>query len=118
MKISNKLLSWVLGCECEFGTICQDSKCGEVAIDSIYFRMFIKQLNKPRFMPKKLNLDTFIRLAKIKAWSEFYQLEINGTEVNIEHPHGNHLLYGKPSKPFSQDLMIEALEWVCNEVQK
>ena len=132
-KISNELLSWVFGCECEF--VC--SRNGNIELTGVDLttpNIFTTGSSLPptendlfRF-GMHINLHTFIHLAKIKAFECGYivnddyegvivwtqkQYNDGGNAVDI-----NDLGYKKDHEcnPYNPIIVLEAFEWVAEKV--
>lgn len=128
MEISNKLLSWVFGCECEFDQISThtctlffngEREKVELRKDNNYKIFFEKwpenKLPSLKFANYRINLHTFIHMAKVKAFEAGY--------IVIEYPLGVQIKYTPEAKKmirgqlFGHAQMIKALEWICNEIE-
>lgn len=115
-KISDGLLSWVLGCECEFD---------EILDNRILFIKGKKYTNS-------INLDTFIDLA-LYDWLDKvnYEFNISSTGIKIKKiflPNmkgSDHIevcmrTFSKYSDipPNRKELILQCLEWVKNQIQE
>ena len=117
MKISDSLLSSVLGCECEL----YDFNRGSIAFrTNKYIYMDCVFYNRD-FGAYFISIDTFIRLAKIWAAKNGYEIitESNSVEV-YDWEESNGAIFSaviKDEKEFYEvGRELEVLEWVCSEV--
>ena len=121
MKISNELLSWVMGCECEFLYTDENNLITfkpdhvlNIVTDSL------SSYCNARGGHVDINIDTFIRIAKIKAFEAGYNIIEFGNQACVRR-------YGEyikdcTSKPNSNCYylrvdVIEALEWVKEQIK-
>lgn len=125
MKISNGLLSAVFGCECEFVEIsdnCIKLKPDHILnIDTDILANYCCCTNGIA----KINIHTFIHLAKGKIFEEFrYFFSDMGATYDrnlnlIYKPTGENI--NRDSKSYSEvftGFTIEALEWVNTEIEE
>ena len=123
IKISNELLSWVLGCECEFRCVienvvlCKPNHILSVDTDIIMSGCSIIEGTL------KINLYTFIHLAKIKALESGYNVTFhNPWDAKIFNQETYEEKFFSTEKlrsfenGFNIETEIEALEWVCKEI--
>ena len=129
MRISNELLSSVLGCECEF-------KCFSLS-DEVVFRVEDYKkipLNIIRYLAiesfnhgRSISLDTFIRFGKIWAFECGYQITVEPYKVviiNTNNPNNKVNIMSRVKQflndgdVFDVNVTLNALEWVCGEVKE
>ena len=124
IKISNNLLKFVFGCECEFEIVCVDLKCGKIEIESIFFLMLVES-NRIKVMPRKINLHTFIHLAKIKCFECGYhvlekaygsRVDWNVNKCGCCYSKGKDFKNRTKQPMFGLDRILEALEFVAKKV--
>lgn len=137
IKISNQLLSWVLGCECWIHDHKGVYKNHISFSDHNYDKSI--QLNRKKYVETglveqiledqgnysdyfgecKINLHTFINIAKIKAFECEYNVIEFGKQVCVRR-HGEYLkdfnISSNGSDTYLIADVIEALEWVCDKV--
>ncbi len=114
MKLSDKLVSRVLGCECEFYNITHnelDFYSKENVIDNTLCTGGL-----PTKWIHNLNLDTFIDIA-VWNWAKQnkYYFQIWGDGLRVNNPKQNKLKY-LPIKDNRKEAIIEALEWCVEEI--
>ena len=121
MKISNELLSWVFGCQCEFKYI--DDFLGivflPVTMDDHEITMEIKGVFFTLGLTY-INLDTFIRLAKVKAWENNYEIREGYSfcaVTKIESFDNSIQFITSECEQYDTVRVVGCLEYVCNEVQ-
>ena len=107
MKISNELLSWVFGCQCEFvelkKNILFSDLIGERSLD----------------MSMSINIYDFINLAKVKAFEARYEVVELGLTCSV-YQNLKHLKQFEDInsvEKFNINNILKALEWVCSEVR-
>ena len=124
MKISNELLSAVLGVECEFCFI--NDKYDAIEFTSSNISNILRK-NKYTTVVGitwnwSISLDTFIRLAKVWAFENGYAVE---EFVGIVRVYGDKLKCkivktimncDNNLKAFDPRIVLQALEWVYNEI--
>ena len=124
MKISDELLSWIFGCECEF-----------IGVEDYIIRFkpsHVLDCNTDILMTYcnvhsglvDINLHTFIHLAKVKALKSKYNVTFENPwdiKVYIQEKYDREYFctddgLRDEDNGFNVELEIEALEWVCSEV--
>lgn len=117
IEISNKLLSWVFGCE----VIRNNAETGETD-HTKGFIVWYTSITDNKESPHAINLDTFIRLAKTKACEKGFAfeidtaneyLEVSKLDINLE-PIITEIFLDVSS--FDIDTDIKVLEWVVENV--
>lgn len=134
MNISNELISEVLGCDCEIITV---TCCNIIFktnlgkdVDGSYkrpkkFYLIIERLSaSPNLL---LNIDTFNRLSKIWAFKKGYEINIDPNTIEVFtwlkqlNSQKYNCVYATSldeNNYFSQERIIECLEWIQKEVSK
>ena len=112
IKISNELLSLVLGCECEFQYM--NKEFGETDVQYSFID------NDRRLIDYSINIFEFINLAKIKAFECGYMVvELNSdcAVYDISDTRYTEFYTNQSSFDFFQPKrVIECLEWVEEQV--
>ncbi len=120
MKVSNELLSSVLGCECDFFTIQNNNVyfvCEGVPVEL----NSIVEYNESNCI-YKVNLDTFIRIAKIWAFENGSMICESGSWVTISESKQdgyitsrNKSFHKEKREAYNQESLLKALEWCLND---
>ena len=139
IKISNELLSWVLGCEIynsrpddyesiksSFGNMYISTLNTSTKIKGIKFLGWSKdpQKNYALIHSYRVNIHEFINLAKIKAFECGYQITVESHKVviiNTNNPNKKINIMSRVKQflndgdVFEVNVILNALEWVCKE---
>ena len=116
MKISNELISFVFGCECEFKLVDNNTIF-------LYSEEKIKNTDWVAIWDNKgnesvINIYEFIHLAKAKCLEVGYEvIELSRrTKVfNYDGKLSKSICYVGPNE-FDTSKTLECLEWVCGEI--
>jgi hypothetical protein len=138
-KISNSLLSWVLGCEKIRFEFISDKISIVFKINKFeYVNNFDNEIkryiqvvgnraeDKYGEIKLKINLHTFIHLAKIKAFESGYFIQQNSKSVYVFYDQQNDQSFNKKSFdeyhyskiPFDNREILIALEWVNDQIKE
>jgi hypothetical protein len=119
-KISNSLLSFVMGCECEFKEIIESNPLEKVII----FKHKRNPTSTGVYIGREfINLDTFIRRS-LKKFSKNFCISTENegiTIYKIENGIATPVFRSEPedlSDCFSIECDIECLEWVNDQIKE
>ena len=121
IKISNELLSWVLGDKCVFIS----TKGYKISFNHLGFTFNIDKyktiLNNDKFC--EINIHEFIHLAKVNAFESKYFMNQSSRYVHVlyeskpnDYETKEFNKYYLSKTPFDIREMIDCLEWVAEEI--